>query len=88
MAETVRLPHPPETRLRAALRALEQAMEEQRLALAEFRQGLSGLGDAVDGLGRSAARFGDALDGLGRQVDDARHAALRLDRTADLWLKP
>jgi len=76
----------PEDRLRAALRSLESALAEQKLAFTEFRANLAELGGAVAGLETSAQSYATALASTAQDVDAAHNAARRLEASADIWL--
>lgn len=87
MAQIVQFPARSEDRLRAALRSLEAALDEQQAALAEFRGNLSLLDGAVSGLDASVRDYRATLARTADDVAGAQAAARRLERTADIWLK-
>lgn len=87
MAQIVPFPARSEDRLRAALRSLEAALDEQHSALAEFRGNLALLDRAVGGLDASVRDYRATLARTADDVAGAQAAARRLERTADIWLK-
>lgn len=86
MAEILSFPHKPADRLRAALRHLDDALAEQRLAFTEFRTNLAALGGAVSGLEGSMQAYRGALATTQEGIGRSRDAARRLEATADIWL--
>lgn len=86
MAEIIHFPARPEDRLRAALRALDTALDDQQAALSEFRGNLSLLGGAVRGLDASLRDYRATLARTADDVAGAGAAARRLERTAELGL--
>lgn len=87
-AEIVTFPELPEHRLRRAIARLDAALEEQAQAVGGFRAGISGLGDAVEDLGRSTQEYRVALDGLARQLGRTRDAAHALEARATALARP
>jgi len=87
MAEILTFPHKPEDRLRAALRRLDDALVEQKLAFTEFRTNLAALGSAVSGLEGSLETYRGSLAATQEDVARGHAAARRLEATADIWLK-
>ncbi len=87
MADILTFPARPEDRLRAALRSLESALEDQESALAEFRGNLTLLDRAVSGLDASVQDYRATLARTADDVAGATAAARRLERTAEIWLK-
>lgn len=77
---------PPEDRLRAALRNLESALAEQKLAFTEFRANLAALGGAVAGLETSVQDYAETLAATAEDVRAANAAARRLEASAGIWL--
>ncbi len=86
MADILAFPHKPEDRLRAALRRLDDALAEQKIAFAEFRGNLAALGTAVSGLEGSVHDYQGALAATQQDVARSRDAARRLEATANIWL--
>ena len=87
MGAVFTFPCKPEDRLRAALRSLDAALQEQQAAVAEFRSSLGELGGAVAALEGSVMEFGECLHTTAAEVASTHQAALRLERTAERWLK-
>jgi ABC-type transporter Mla subunit MlaD len=87
MADILAFPQKPEDRLRAALRRLDDALAEQKLAFTEFRTNLAALGGAVNGLEGSLHQYRDSLAATQQDVARTRTAAQRLQATADIWLQ-
>ncbi|UPY35353.1 hypothetical protein [Sediminicoccus sp. KRV36] len=86
MAEILPFPHKPEDRLRAALRCLDDALTEQKLAFTEFRTNLAALGGAVAGLESSVQNYRGTLAATQQDVAKSHAAARRLEATAEIWL--
>lgn len=86
MADILAFPQKPEDRLRAALRRLEDALAEQKLAFTEFRTNLAALGGAVSGLEGSLDTYRASLAATQQDVARSQEAAKRLEKTADIWL--
>jgi len=86
MADILPFPTKPEDRLRAALRRLDDALTEQKLAFIEFRTNLSALGGAVSGLDQSVQNYRSTLATTAQDVAASHAAARRLEATADIWL--
>lgn len=86
MADILPFPTKPEDRLRAALRRLDDALTEQKLAFTEFRTNLAALGGAVSGLHESMETYRSTLAETAQDVAASHTAARRLERTADIWL--
>lgn len=82
-ADILTFPASPERRLRVALRQLDQALAEQREAIAAFRTQMTALRGAVAGLGESAIKLRENLDTAGQEAEFAQAAAARLKATAD-----
>jgi transposase len=83
-AELVAFPDTPERRLRRALRALDQALAQQRSAVTALRGELAALGQAVAGLQGSTQGLRGALDGAAADCAKARAASLELMKTAEM----
>ncbi len=75
-----------EDRLQAALRSLENALDEQRDAMTEFRAHLGALGGAVAELEDSLHRYRGRLAATHADVLATRQQALRLEAIAEGWL--
>jgi len=86
MADILSFPTKPEDRLRAALRRLDDALTEQKLAFTEFRTNLAALGGAVSGLDQSVRAYRSTLAETAQEVSTCHDAARRLEETADIWL--
>lgn len=86
MADILPFPTKPEDRLRAALRRLDDALTEQKLAFTEFRTNLAALGGAVSGLDQSLQTYRSTLAETAQQVATSHGAARQLEATADIWL--
>ncbi|MEI6158233.1 MAG: hypothetical protein WCP77_00250 [Roseococcus sp.] len=86
MADILPFPHKPEDRLRAALRRLDDALAEQKLAFTEFRTNLAALGGAVSHLEGSVEEYRDSLAATQEDVARSHAAARRLEVTAEIWL--
>jgi septation ring formation regulator EzrA len=86
MADILPFPHKPEDRLRTALRRLDDALAEQKIAFAEFRTNLAALGGAVSGLESSVQEYQSALAATQQDVAHSHAAARRLEATAEIWL--
>lgn len=86
MADILPFPHQPEDRLRVALRRLDDALIEQKLAFTEFRANLGALGGAVAGLKGSVHAYQDTLAATRADLARSHDAARRLEATADIWL--
>lgn len=86
MAEILPFPHKPDDRLRAALRRLDDALAEQKLAFTEFRANLAALSGAVTGLKGSVHAYQDTLTVTQADVARSHEAARRLEATANIWL--
>lgn len=87
MADILAFPQKPEDRLRAALRRLDDALAEQKLAFTEFRTNLAALGGAVNGLEGSLNQYRGSLATTQEDVARSHAAARRLEATADIWLQ-
>jgi uncharacterized coiled-coil protein SlyX len=87
MADILSFPHKPEDRLRSALRRLDDALVEQKLAFHEFRTNLAALGGAVSTLEDTVHEYQGALAETQKDVARSHDAARRLEATADIWLK-
>ncbi|MBY0336057.1 MAG: hypothetical protein K2X11_05545 [Acetobacteraceae bacterium] len=85
--QIVPFPGRPEDRLRHALRNLEAALDDQARAIGAFRDGIASLGHAMHELEGTVTEFRGRLGEVGLDLAEAREQALRLERTADLWLK-
>lgn len=81
-AEIVTFPRRPDDRLRLALRSLDEALAEQRAAVAEFRASLADLSEAVGGLDQGFAHYRAALDQAATETARATEAARQLEATA------
>lgn len=86
MADILTFPQKPEDRLRAALRRLDDALAEQKLAFTEFRTNLAALGGAVAGLETSVQEYQGSLAATQGDLARSQAAARRLEATADIWL--
>jgi septal ring factor EnvC (AmiA/AmiB activator) len=73
----------PQMRLQRALASLEQALAEQRTAVARWQQSLGTLKTSVRGLGQSLETYRDRLGGLGEGVDALNRQARQLEGWAD-----
>jgi hypothetical protein len=82
-AALLAFPDTPERRLRRALRQLDAALEEQRMAVAAFRGEVQALNGALAGLGVSADRLRGALGDAAGEAERARAASRALLATAD-----
>jgi DNA-binding FrmR family transcriptional regulator len=82
-ADVLAFPTSPERRLRVALRQLDQALAEQREAVAAFRTQITALRGAMAGLGESAITLQENLGEAAREAEKAQAAAARLKATAD-----
>ncbi len=83
-AELLSFPDTPDRRLRRALRMLDEALAEQRTAVAAFRDNLAALDGAVSGLSGSAMALHGALEGAAAETARAMLAAQELTATAAL----
>ena len=72
----VRTPETPADRLHRALAALDDALNRQRSAVADWRFSLAALHTGVQGLGASLGTYHDSLGSLGRRVDTL-HRSMR-----------
>ena len=70
-------------RLRRALIGLDEALVEQRAAVANWRSALSELSVVVSRLGESLQGYRGSFDMLGTSVARLRTEAVQLERTAD-----
>ena len=86
-ARVIRLPLPPQARLRSALRRLNAALDEQRIAIACWRAALADLRSATAGIGKSIMICNETLDGIHRQAMAAGAAATEAERNADLLVE-
>ncbi len=68
----------PPDRLQQALVALEAALDEQRLAVADWRAALGELQDSMQGLGSSLQTYRTNLDGLAIDVAGLNAVAVQL----------
>jgi hypothetical protein len=82
----VTFPQRPDDRLRLALRRLDEALAEQKQAVAAWRAGLSELASVASGLDGAVTAFRTTLDGVAESVRHAGDEARRLERTADAML--
>lgn len=82
MAEILPLTRTPQDRLRAAMRLLAAAQEDQRLALNGFRESLYALRDSASGLQASVHQWQRAVASTGRDLEAARVAVRELGATA------
>jgi hypothetical protein len=73
-------PCKPEARLRAALRALELALDDQALAFQEFRLNTALLGVSLGGLQRSLETYRGTLDNLAGDLAAAHQVAAEAQR--------
>jgi hypothetical protein len=73
----------PHDRLTRALAALDAALNEQRAAMAGWRDTLEQLRKTTTGLGLSMQRYSRALGKLGDDVAELNAGATRLERWAD-----
>jgi hypothetical protein len=73
----------PQARLQRALASLEQALEEQRIAVAAWRDSLGQLRGSVQGLGASLGTYQTRLGSLADDIDGLNREARRLDAWAD-----
>ena len=76
-------PFPTRANVGCGLRRLEQALEEQRVAVADFRAQIAGLNTAMSGLGESAQMLKTNLDAAAQDTARAQAEALRLQATAE-----
>lgn len=86
MADILPFPHKPEDRLRAALRRLDEALAEQKMAFTGFRTNLAALGGAVSGLESTVQEYQSTLAATQQDVARSHAAARRLEATAEIWL--
>jgi len=86
MADILSFPIKPEDRLRAALRRLDDALREQKLAFTEFRTNLAALGGAVSSLDQSLQTYRSTLAETALNVAASHASARQLEETADIWL--
>jgi len=86
MADILPFPTKPADRLRSALRRLDDALTEQKLAFTEFRTNLAALGGAVSGLQQSLQTYRATLAETAQEVAASNAAARRLEATAGIWL--
>src|SRR5579872_1833011 len=70
-------------RLRRALEGLDNAIADQRVAVAAWRKALGELGSVMSGLGESLHRYRGNLDMLGERVAGLHTQAVRLEQVAD-----
>jgi len=87
MGQILAFPPRPQDRLRAALRSLESALDEQKEAIGALRANLGVLDGAVSGLGTSLQGYRDALADTARELNLTGAAARRLEGAADGWMK-
>jgi hypothetical protein len=73
----------PQERLTRALAALEDALAQQRSAIAEWRQSMGVLRGSVQGLGQSLGSYRAKLGQLALQVDGVNRQARHLEAWAD-----
>jgi hypothetical protein len=73
-------------RLRRALQGLDQALTQQREAVAAWRSALGELGGVVSGLGDSLRGYRSGLDTLATRVDSLHAQSVRLECIADAAL--
>jgi len=86
LADIVPFPTKPEDRLRSALRRLDDALTEQKLAFTEFRTNLAALGGAVSGLDQSMQTYRATLAETAQELATSHVAARQLEAAADIWL--
>jgi len=79
----IAFPPSTERRLRVALRQLDQALAEQREAIAAFRTQLASLSGAVAGLGETAIELRERLGDTAQEAARAKSAAAQLQNTAN-----
>jgi ABC-type transporter Mla subunit MlaD len=72
-----------EARLRRALVALDEAVANQRAAVAEWRRSLAQLGDTMGGLRGSLTHYRGSLNRLEQQVGALHGQAVTLEQWAD-----
>jgi len=72
-----------DARLRLALRSLDEALNAQARAMAEFRASLAALRETMEVLSDGFAGFQGALATTVGQVEEAQEAARRLAETAE-----
>jgi len=73
-----------EARLRLALRRLDEALEEQRAAVAAWRAELGLLGEVTAALDDTVAAFRAELDSTAEAVRAVGDEARRLEQTAEV----
>src|SRR5262249_10798551 len=71
-------------RLQRALQGLDQALADQRMAIAAWRRAIGELHSTVAGLGGSLERHRGSLDGLATRVEGLHQQAVQLARAPDL----
>lgn len=81
-AEVLGFPRKPEDRLRLALRRLDEALEQQRQVLAEWRASMKDLAGSVDGLKSSLETYQGSLADLAVDVNRLGDEARALEETA------
>lgn len=81
-ADIVGFPKKPEDRLRLALRRLDEALEQQRRVVAEWRASMKELSVSVDGLKASLETYQGSLADLATDVDRLGSEARALEETA------
>lgn len=81
-AEIVMFPQDATGRLRVALRQLDQALAEQKAAMAAFRREMTVLHGAIDGLAGNADELRERLAAAADDTARAQDTARRLVATA------
>ncbi len=81
--DLIAFPHRPDDRMRLALRRLDEALEEQRTAVAAWRAEIGLLAGATRGLDDSLQEFRHGLGDLAGAARQAQEEAARLERTAE-----
>ncbi len=82
-AAILAFPTSSQTRLRRSLADLDEALDEQRAALAAWRAALADLRDATGGLKGSLEAYDSSLGGLATKVRTLNLEAHRLEAWAD-----
>jgi hypothetical protein len=83
-ATLLAFPRQPEDRLRLATRRLEQALAEQAVALASFREAMGELKGSVSGLAGSLEDYRSKLDGVQAACATAHATAREAESNAAL----
>ncbi len=76
----------PQVRLQLALAALDRAVNEQRTAVAKWRESLSELRTSLKGLGASLGSYNNRLGTLAEDVHGLNQEARRMEAIADKLL--